>query len=161
MPSKQNYPCIVSFQSSDLSELSVPICLGWSLSDGQYKCITIIPEDEWLDGIDQGEYNLEDLFDFGVTAQDLIKELNQDCDKQIIYSSDPAWLDDVLNCLYSSIEQPHPFQIESVFDLFENHDYQTIVDTSTELYLELGLAPLEPEDQIKMWLHLYNELILN
>ncbi|MCJ8312427.1 MAG: hypothetical protein HRU38_09480 [Saccharospirillaceae bacterium] len=157
MSSNSNFPCIISFQASDLSHQSVPICLAWSLTDGQYKSVSIIPQDDWVEGIDQGQFNIDDLFDFGSTAEDLIKELNQDCDKQILYSADPHWLNDVLNCLYSTTEQEHHFQIESVYDLFDDQDIQKINDQSRELAIEMGLNPHEPEDQIKMWLHLIDQ----
>ena len=119
-----NFPIIVCFEASDVTDIQIPIAFSWTLNDGQYKTCTVMPEDDWIDGIDQGRFNIHDLFDFGMSSQDIIKEFTQDWDKQVLYSPDPNWLQDVLSSLFDTIGQEADFDIQPITNLFSINNEQ-------------------------------------
>lgn len=121
------YPIFIDFECSSPDEDGFPIAVCWSTSDGQVKSTLITPEDEWLDSqshqFDDARISIDDLMLHGVSALEVIRELQGDIDTDVIYvdgnGEDEHWLD----LLFDSYQMTPQVAVEPAPSLYQT-DYE-------------------------------------
>ena len=98
----QKKPQFLDIEGSSHDEGSFPICISWSLANGQIKNVIVMPDDEW-NPQDAGmpEEALQHLYDNGVAGIDIIRELNTDLDGAAVYIDGIDYDTELLEKLYA------------------------------------------------------------
>ncbi|EAT13481.1 hypothetical protein HF888_08595 [Bermanella marisrubri] len=156
------YPRFLVLEANSFEENAYPIAASWSIADGQLKAILIHPEEEWTDWDSSNEdrhgINREQLTMTGETVLDVIRELNEDVDKQPVYVTEPYLYSNWLNTMYDAYGSEVPFDLITATELFGMTE--TELDEELEnLSLNLLLDSKVPEDKVKTMLELYQRLL--
>jgi len=156
------YPRFLVLEASSFEEDAYPVAASWSIADGQLKAILIRPEDEWTkwdsSNEDRHGLNREQLTMMGETVLDVIRELNDDVDKQPVYVTEPFLYQSWLSTMYEAYGAEVPFDIFPAYELFgmtEEDLEEELENLASNLLLDVKV----PEDRIKSMLELYQRLL--
>lgn len=155
------FPIFLDFECSSPDEDGFPIAVSWSLPDGQVKSTLISPEDHWLDyessHFDDHHLDIDDLMLHGVSALEVIRELQADIDADVVYvdglGEDEHWLDK----LYQAYQMEPQFALEPAYSLYET-DSEAWIDQKQTWLEENGLDPYQSEANVVAMLHLHQAM---
>jgi len=155
------YPIFIDFECSNPDEDGFPIAVCWSLPDGQVKTTLITPEDHWLNSsshlFDDERVNLDDLMMHGVSALEVIREMQGDIDQDVVYSDalgeDEHWLE----MLFSAYEIEPAFRVESAPQLY-TVGFEPWMDMKQQWLEDQGLDNYQSEANVVAMLNLHQQL---
>lgn len=134
---------------SSPDETGFPTEVSWSLSNGQIKTVLVLPDESWepWDNCDH-DVDLQHLMDQGVTAADIVGELNDDLNGQTIYvdglDDDPA----LLEKLFESCGEEPAFEIATLSELFPSENRESLYAERQEIADEHGLELRHSEGSV-------------
>ena len=155
------YPIFIDFECSSPDDDGFPIAVCWSTPDGQIKSTLIAPEDEWLDSLshhfDDARLNIDELMIHGVSALEVIRELQGDIDTDSVYvdgaGEDEHWLD----MLFDSYQMSADVAVEPAFSLYAL-DNESWLDLRNEWLSDRNMDPHHSEANVLAMLHLHQVL---
>ncbi len=155
------FPIFIDFECSSPDEDGFPIAVCWSTPDGQVKSTLITPEDDWLDSsshqFDDAGIDIDDLMLHGVSALEVIRELQADIDTDIVYvdgaGEDEHWLD----MLFDSYQMNTSFALEPAASLYDV-GYDHWQDLRNEWMAERGMDPYQSEANVLSMLFVHQTL---
>ncbi|ATJ81903.1 hypothetical protein ACFPTY_02890 [Halomonas beimenensis] len=154
-------PAFIAVETGDDGDL--PLSIAWTLPDGRVKHTLIQPDDDWLDDemVSLGAYSLEELTSMGVSPLDVIRELENDHFNATLYTAGVGDDEAALSRLFETYGLD-PFvelaPAESLYAALAPGDWAR---ARGELFGELGLEPLRPEEEIQVMLTLHQRLALD
>ncbi len=151
-------PAFIAIETGDDGDL--PLSIAWTLPDGRVKHTLIQPDDDWLDDelVSLGAYSLEELTSMGVSPLDVIRELETDHFNATLYTAGVGDDEAAISRLFETYGLD-PFvelaPAESLYGDLAPGDWSR---ARGELFGELGLEPLRPEEEIQVMLTLHQRL---
>ncbi|WP_136249128.1 hypothetical protein [Halomonas borealis] len=151
-------PAFIAIETGDDGDL--PLSIAWTLPDGRVKHTLIQPDDAWLDDelVSLGAYSLEELSSMGVSPLDVIRELETDHFNATLYTAGVSDDEAAISRLFDTYGLD-PFvelaPAESLYDQLAPGDWAR---ARGEMFGELGLEPLRPEEEIQVMLTLHQRL---
>ncbi len=138
----------------------LPLAIAWSLQDGRIKHTLIQPDDDWLDSetLSLGDYSLEELSSMGVSPLDVIRELESDHFNATLYTAGVFDDEAALSRLFD-VYGIDPFvELAPADSLYHDLPAGEWSQARNELFGELGMEPMRPEQEVEVMLHLHRRL---
>lgn len=155
------YPIFIDFECSSPDADGFPIAVSWSTPDGQIKNTLITPEEDWLDNhsplFDDGRITPDELMLHGVSALEVIRELQSDIDSDVIYSDGAGEEEHWLDMLFDSYQMNLQFAVEPASSLYEIGSEHWL-DLKHEWQAERGMDAYTAEANVVAMLHLHANL---
>lgn len=153
-------PGFITVETADHDGL--PLSIAWTLADGRVKHTLIQPDSEWLDGelISLGTYSLEELATMGVSPLDVIQELELDHFNATLYTAGVADDEAALSRLFDTYGMDPFIELAPAESLYPNLQSGAWAQARRELFSELGLEPMRPEDEIQVMLALHQRITM-
>ncbi|WP_250657774.1 hypothetical protein [Alkalimarinus coralli] len=127
-------PQFLDIESSSYDEDCFPICIAWSLPDGQIKNVLVMPDDDWSPhNSTLPEETLQHLYDNGVSGIDIIREMNGDLDGIPVYIDGIDYDTELLEKLYETFDEEPTFELTPVTSLFTNKSFEEIIDNKNQI----------------------------
>lgn len=156
------FPIFIDFECSSPDADGFPVAVCWSTPDGQVKSTLITPEDDWLESgnhlFDDGRLDIDDLMLHGVSALEVIRELQTDLDTDVVYvdgsGEDEHWLD----MLFDSYQMTPQVALEPAASLYVvGYEHWQIL--RNEWLAERGMDPYQSEANVLSMLFVHQTLV--
>lgn len=143
-------------------EGGLPLAIAWSLSDGRIKHTLIQPDSDWLDDdmVALGDYSQEELESLGVSALDVIRELETDHFNATLYTAGVSDDEAALSRLFETFGLDPFVEMAPAEALYPDLSPGEWSRTRGELFAQLGLEPMRPEQEVEVMLMLHRRLVL-
>lgn len=153
-------PGFITVEAADHDGL--PLSIAWTLVDGSVKHTLIQPDSDWLDDelISLGDYSLEELNTMGVSPLDVIQELELDHFNATLYTAGIADDEATLSRLFDTYGMDPFIELAPAESLYPELPAGEWSQARRELFAELGLEPMRPEDEIQVMLALHQRMRL-
>ncbi|MGS2743975.1 hypothetical protein ACU6TU_10310 [Halomonas sp. LS-001] len=151
-------PGFIAIETGD--EEGLPLSVAWSLPDGRIKHTLIQPDDSWIAESDSVtyEYSAEELESFGVSPLDVIRELETDYFNETLYTGGSGEDELALARLFDTYGIDPFVELAPAESLYPDlHDAQWQLQRR-EVFDQLGLEPMRPEDEVSAMLALHQRL---
>ncbi|MGO2131497.1 MAG: hypothetical protein ACTH3D_01165 [Halomonas sp.] len=154
-------PGFITVETADQDGL--PLSIAWTLRDGSVKHTLIQPDSDWLDDemISLGSYSMEELATMGVSPLDVIQELEQDHFNATLYTAGIADDEAALSRLFDTYGMDPFIELAPAESLYPELSVGEWSQARRELFAELGLEPMRPEDEIQVMLALHQRMRLD
>lgn len=154
-------PAFITIETGE--DDGLPLSIAWTLADGSVKHTLIQPDSDWLDNelISLGAYSLEELTSLGVSPLDVIEELELDHFNATLYTAGVADDEAALSRLFDTYGLDPFIELASAESLYPNLPSGEWAQARREMFAELGLEPLRPEDEIQVMLALHQRIVLD
>ncbi|MBB3189893.1 hypothetical protein [Halomonas cerina] len=151
-------PAFIAVETGDDGDL--PLSIAWTLDDGRVKHTLIQPDDDWLDTemVSLGAYSLEELNSMGVSPLDVIRELEADHFNATLYTAGVGDDEMALARLFDTYGLDPFVELAPAESLYGDLEPGAWARARGELFGELGLEPLRPEEEIQVMLMLHQRL---
>ncbi|RTQ98343.1 hypothetical protein [Halomonas nitroreducens] len=151
-------PAFIAVETGDDGDL--PLSIAWTLPDGRVKHTLIQPDDDWLDDelVSLGAYSLEELTSMGVSPLDVIRELETDHFNATLYTAGVGDDEAALSRLFETYGLDPFVELAPAESLYGGLAPGDWARARGELFGELGLEPLRPEEEIQVMLTLHQRL---
>ncbi|MBB3142699.1 hypothetical protein [Halomonas organivorans] len=151
-------PAFIAIETGDDGDL--PLSIAWTLPDGRVKHTLIQPDDDWLDDelVSLGAYSLEELSSMGVSPLDVIRELETDHFNATLYTAGVGDDEAALSRLFDTYGLDPFVELAPAESLYADLAPGDWSRARGELFGELGLEPLRPEEEIQVMLTLHQRL---
>ncbi|UYG08651.1 hypothetical protein [Halomonas sp. M4R1S46] len=151
-------PAFIAVETGDDGDL--PLSIAWTLPDGRVKHTLIQPDEDWLDDelISLGAYSLEELTSLGVSPLDVIRELETDHFNATLYTAGVGDDEAALSRLFETYGLDPFVELAPAESLYGDLPPGDWARARGELFGELGLEPLRPEEEIQVMLTLHQRL---
>ncbi|MDN3557735.1 hypothetical protein [Halomonas maura] len=151
-------PAFIAVETGDDGDL--PLSIAWTLPDGRVKHTLIQPDEDWLDDelISLGTYSLEELTSLGVSPLDVIRELETDHFNATLYTAGVGDDEAALSRLFETYGLDPFVELAPAESLYGDLPPGDWSRARGELFGELGLEPLRPEEEIQVMLTLHQRL---
>lgn len=156
------FPIFIDFECSSPDDDGFPIAVCWSLPDGQVKSTLITPEDDWLHSqhhhlFDDERVTLDDLMMHGVSALDVIREMQADIEEDTVWSDgqgeDHRWLE----MLFSAYNMEPSFQLTAAPGLY-NMEFEHWQENKQQWLQDQGMDNHHSEANVVAMLNLHQQL---
>ncbi|MCS2609875.1 hypothetical protein [Halomonas dongshanensis] len=150
------YPGFIAIETGD--DDGLPLAIAWSLPDGRVKHTLIQPDDSWIDDDSNvmGQYTIEELESLGVSPLDVIRELENDHFSATLYTNGHGDDEAALTRLFDTYGLDPFVELAPAEALYP--DLDDWHRQRSELFNEMGLEPMRPEDEIQVMLSLHQRL---
>ncbi len=142
-------PQFLDIESSSYDEDSFPICIAWSLPDGQIKNVLVMPDEDWNP---QGSHlpyeTLQHLYDHGVSGIDIIREMNDDLDGKPVYIDGTDYDAELLEKLCDTFDEEPTFELTPITSLITNKKFEEILDSKNVIMQENNLNTKHAEHNV-------------
>ena len=148
-------PAFIAIETGNDGEL--PLSIAWTLPDGRVKHTLIQPDNDWLEDelVALGEYSLEELNSLGVSPLDVIRELETDHFNGTLYTAGVGYDEAALSRLFHTYGMDPFVELAPAESLYPNLAPGEWYRARGELFSELGLEPMRPEEEIQVMLALH------
>lgn len=153
-----DFPGFIAIETGE--DGGLPLAIAWALSDGRIKHTLIQPDSDWLDNelVSLGDYSLEELDSLGVSPLDVIRELENDHFSDTLYTAGVSD-DEAALCRLFDVFGLDPFvELAPADSLYPDLSPGDWSRARGELFGELGLEPLQPEQEVQVMLMLHQRL---
>ncbi|QJQ93978.1 MULTISPECIES: hypothetical protein [Halomonadaceae] len=139
----------------------LPLAIAWALPDGQIKHTLIQPDDSWLNEelISLGDYSLEELDSLGVSPLDVIRELEGDHFSGTLYTAGVSDDEAALSRLFDVFGLDPFVELAPAETLYPDLMPGDWARARGEMFSELGMEPMRPEQEVEVMLRLHQRLI--
>ncbi len=155
------YPLIIAFEMSSYEDDAFPVAVAWSLPEGQIKSTLISPDEEWLEQLyDQGGAGIdpEQLLLEGHSAKSVIEELQLDLGDERLYSPDPFTAETAIERFAESLDRELDLPLRPAAELIADSSFEERELCRQECTSMLELSEHQAQDQVRLWLEMYNRL---
>ncbi|MGQ7248264.1 hypothetical protein ACUN9Y_13125 [Halomonas sp. V046] len=138
----------------------LPLAIAWSLDDGRIKHTLIQPDDSWLDAemVSLGDYSLEELASIGISPLEVIRELETDHFNATLYTAGVFDDEAALSRLFDTYGLDPFVELAPAESLYPDLGPSDWARARNELFGELGLEPMRPEQEVEVMLHLHRRM---
>lgn len=155
-----NHTLFLHVETNVFDESGFPVSIAWSMPDTRIKSVLIIPEDEWLDDLDDQasprNLDLENLYNQGASAIDIVREIERDLDGHYVYLTDSANQEALLEKLFDAAGADLPFEPQPAGDLFHLSEGELLRELD-RIQLENHLDRQSSHDSVMALLFLARE----
>ncbi|UZE94863.1 hypothetical protein [Alkalimarinus alittae] len=151
-------PQFLDIESSSYDEGSFPICIAWSLPDGQIKNVLVMPDEDW-DPQDSPlpDETLQHLYDHGVSGIDIIREMNEDLDGKPVYIDGIDYDTELLDKLFDTFDEEPTFELTPITSLITHKNFEEIMDNKNLIIQDNNLNTKHAEQNVLSLLILARE----
>ena len=141
-------------------EGGLPLAIAWSLNDGRIKHTLIQPDSDWLedDTVALGDYSQEELESLGISPLDVIRELETDHFNATLLTAGVFDDEAAISRLFDTYGLDPFVELAPAESLYPDLDPGEWARARNELFAELGLEPMRPEQEVEVMLHLHKRL---
>ncbi|GGY10824.1 hypothetical protein GCM10007160_42440 [Litchfieldella qijiaojingensis] len=153
-----DFPGFIAVETGE--DGGLPLAIAWALPDGQVKHTLIQPDNDWLDNelVSLGDYSLEELDSLGVSPLDVIRELENDHFSATLYTAGISDDEAALSRLFDVFGLDPFVELAPADSLYPDLAPGEWSRARGELFGELGLEPLRPEQEVQVMLMLHQRL---
>lgn len=153
-----DYPGFIAVETGE--DGGLPLAIAWALPDGQIKHTLIQPDDTWLSEelISLGDYSLEELDSLGVSPLDVIRELENDHFSATLYTAGVSDDEAAISRLFDIFGLDPFVELAPADTLYPDLSPGDWSRARGELFGELGLEPLRPDQEVQVMLMLHQRL---
>ena len=153
-----DFPGFIAIETGD--EEGLPLSVAWSLPDGRIKHTLIQPDDSWIAESEHvtNEYSAEELESFGVSPLDVIRELETDYFNETLYTSGSGEDELALARLFDTYGIDPFVELAPAESLYQGINKAHWQHQRREVFDQLGLEPMRPEDEVSAMLALHQQL---
>ena len=151
-------PAFIAVETGGDGDL--PLAIAWSLDDGRIKHTLIQPDEDWLDAetVSLGDYSREELASIGVSPLDVIRELETDHFNATLLTAGVFDDEAAISRLFDTYGLDPFVELAPAESLYPDLDPGEWARARNELFTELGLEPMRPEQEVEVMLHLHKRL---
>ncbi|MBN8414223.1 hypothetical protein LCL99_00065 [Halomonas denitrificans] len=151
-------PAFIAVETGGDGDL--PLAIAWSLDDGRIKHTLIQPDEDWLDAetVSLGDYSREELASIGVSPLDVIRELETDHFNATLLTAGVFDDEAAISRLFDTYGLDPFVELAPAETLYPDLDPGEWARARNELFGELGLEPMRPEQEVEVMLHLHRRL---
>lgn len=151
-------PAFIAVETGGDGDL--PLAIAWSLDDGRIKHTLIQPDEDWLDAetVSLGDYSREELASIGVSPLDVIRELETDHFNATLLTAGVFDDEAAISRLFDTYGLDPFVELAPAETLYPDLDPGEWARARNELFVELGLEPMRPEQEVEVMLHLHRRL---
>ncbi|MAY72433.1 hypothetical protein [Halomonas litopenaei] len=151
-------PAFIAVETGGDGDL--PLAIAWSLDDGRIKHTLIQPDEDWLDAetVSLGDYSREELASIGVSPLDVIRELETDHFNATLLTAGVFDDEAAISRLFDTYGLDPFVELAPAESLYPDLDPGEWARARNELFAELGLEPMRPEQEVEVMLHLHKRL---
>ncbi|MDT8896402.1 hypothetical protein RSO41_17275 [Halomonas sp. I1] len=148
-------PAFIAIETGNDGDL--PLSIAWTLPDGRVKHTLIQPDNNWLEDelVSLGDYSLEELNSMGVSPLDVIRELETDHFNATLYTAGVGDDEAALSRLFETYGLDPFVELAPAESLYNGLAPGEWARARGDLFGELGLEPLRPEEEIQVMLALH------
>ncbi|WP_069385131.1 hypothetical protein [Halomonas caseinilytica] len=148
-------PAFIAIETGNDGDL--PLSIAWTLPDGRVKHTLIQPDNNWLEDelVSLGDYSLEELNSMGVSPLDVIRELETDHFNATLYTAGVGDDEAALSRLFETYGLDPFVELAPAESLYNGLEPGEWARARGDLFGELGLEPLRPEEEIQVMLALH------
>ncbi|TNC82885.1 MAG: hypothetical protein C9356_00050 [Oleiphilus sp.] len=139
----------IDLTPSSPDEQGFPTEIAWSLSSGEIKSVLVLPDEDWepWENCDF-DTDVQHLMDQGVTAADIVRELNDDLNGQTVYvdglDDDPG----LLEKLFEACGEDLAFELATLSQLYPDLESESLYTLRMEIAEENNLEIRHSEGAI-------------
>ena len=151
-------PAFIAVETGGDGDL--PLAIAWSLDDGRIKHTLIQPDEDWLDAetVSLGDYSREELASIGVSPLDVIRELETDHFNATLLTAGVFDDEAAISRLFDTYGLDPFVELAPAETLYPDLEPGEWARARNELFGELGLEPMRPEQEVEVMLHLHRRL---
>ncbi|WP_275289042.1 hypothetical protein [Halomonas elongata] len=148
-------PAFIAIETGNDGDL--PLSVAWTLPDGRVKHTLIQPDSDWLEDelVSLGDYSLEELNSMGVSPLDVIRELETDHFNATLYTAGVGDDEAALSRLFETYGLDPFVELAPAESLYNGLAPGEWARARGDMFGELGLEPLRPEEEIQVMLALH------
>ncbi|MBD3896314.1 hypothetical protein IEI94_10675 [Halomonas sp. ML-15] len=153
-----DFPGFIAVETGE--DGGLPLAIAWALADGQVKHTLIQPDDDWLNDelISLGDYSLEELENLGVSPLDVIRELENDHFSATLYTAGVSDDEAALSRLFDVFGLDPFVELAPAESLYVDLAPGEWARARSQLFGELGMEPMRPEQEVQVMLALHQRL---
>ncbi|CBV41635.1 hypothetical protein ACJ7V3_16385 [Halomonas elongata] len=148
-------PAFIAIETGNDGDL--PLSIAWTLPDGRVKHTLIQPDNDWLEDelVSLGDYSLEELNSMGVSPLDVIRELETDHFNATLYTAGVGDDEAALSRLFETYGLDPFVELAPADSLYNGLAPGEWARARGDMFGELGLEPMRPEEEIQVMLALH------
>lgn len=150
----------MALDGSSYEMRAFPVAVAWSLPNGQIKSTLVKPEDDWYDPDSnyQQDYDLDEetLYTQGVSALEVVKEMEQDVESGQVFCLDPEMNEQLAIRLFDSFEMEPNFESYTTQEVLPDYDTELLLEQMEAISAQLGIDLSSCENRVRILLEIWH-----